>query len=483
MKQFGSRSIGLSAFVTLLILAAQPAAAHSWVEQLMSIGTNGTMSGAPGYIRGYVSRAMPSFNDAMDDFLIPPNGRPTGNEILSTDTLCHPSQTLGNYSTDFPMLTVTPGGYIALRYQENGHVTLPDVNPTKPLNRGTVYIYGTTQPSNDELFLDVFQKWTADGTGGNGRGRLLATRNFDDGQCYQINNGNISESRQAQFTKVAENPQGADLWCQNDIQLPSDLAAGSNYTLYWIWNWPTFNTAGSPTDIPSAGYNVTLLQHYTSCMDVSVVASSTSGSGSKAITHNFASTYTRGQDLNDAAVLGQLEIGAFQVEVPGADASGGSGNNTATTPAAAATTTSAATAAANASGDHTIIVTVTETQAPVYITVTVPAGGSPTTTSSSSSTKSGRKTETITTYSTTFVTETREPSSTSSSGSIAGRDSSSSSASSQASAVSLTTTPLPFTPTPGQTISVRPFLSASPSSVGGGSRNGTTTTLRRVRRS
>ncbi|ERS99719.1 hypothetical protein HMPREF1624_03083 [Sporothrix schenckii ATCC 58251] len=452
----------------------------------MSIASNGTMTGAPGYIRGYVSRAMPGFSDDMDDFLVPENGRPTGNEILSTDPLCHPSQTIGNYSTKFPMLTVTPGGYIALRYQENGHVTLPEVNPTKPLNRGTVYIYGTTQPSDNELFLDVFQKWTADGTGGNGRGRLLATRNFDDGQCYQINNGNISEARQAQFTKVAENPQGADLWCQNDIQLPSDLVAGSKYTLYWIWNWPTFNAAGSPTDIPTAGYNVTLLQHYTSCMDVSVVAGSGSGSGgsSKAITHNFASTYTRSQDLNDAAVLSQLVNGAFQVEVPGAAAgagsNSGSGNSTATSPAVAATTKPANTASVNAGGqhEHTIVVTVTETE-PHYVTVTVPAGGAPTTTPSSSSTKTGGRMLTVTDTDTFIVTRTREPPSSESSGGVAGPASSKSSPS----AASPSTTPSHFTPTPGQSLTVQPFLSASSSSIGGGGRNGTATTLLRVRRS
>ncbi|CAK7227257.1 hypothetical protein SBRCBS47491_006509 [Sporothrix bragantina] len=482
MKQFGSLNTIFMAFIGLLFLAAQPAGAHSWVEQLMNVASNGTMTGTPGYIRGYVSRAMSGFNDGMDDFLIPPNGRSTGNEILPTDSLCHPSQTVGNYSADFPMLTVTPGGYIALRYQENGHVTLPDVNPTKPLNRGTVYIYGTTEPASNELFLDVFQNWTADGTGGNGRGRLLATRNFDDGQCYQVNGGNISVLRQGEFKKEAENPQGADLWCQNDIQLPSDLVADTKYTLYWIWNWPTFNVAGSPTDIPSAGYNITLLQHYTSCMDVSVVAGTKSGSGSKAITNNFASTFTRGQDLNNAAVLSQLEVGAFQVDVPGSDGST-SGNSTTSgqtaTPAAGATKTSTPTAAAAASGtaagEHTVTVTVTETQAPVYITVTEPAGGA--TTTSTSSSKS-RSTETVTTYSTTFVTETLPPSSAASSSNVGGVASQSSS---NASPATPATTPAAFTPTPGQQVTVKPFLTASASSDG--SRNGTATTLLRVRRS
>ncbi|CAK7269524.1 hypothetical protein SEPCBS57363_003643 [Sporothrix epigloea] len=470
------RSSVLMAFIGLFLLAVRPVSAHSWVEQLRNIAPNGTMTDAVGYIRGYVSREMPGFYDDMDNFMIPPNGRPTGNEILTNDTLCHPSQTIGNYTADFPMLTVTPGGFIALQYQENGHVTLPDVNPTKPLNRGTVYIYGTTQPSSNELFLSVFQNWTADGTGGDGRGRLLATRNFDDSQCYQINNDEISVSRQAQFKKEAQNPQGADLWCQNDIQLPGDLVVGTNYTLYWIWNWPTFNVAGSPTDIPSAGYNVTLLQHYTSCMDVSVIAGSGSGSsgGSKAIAKNMASSFTHGQDLNNAAVFRQVEAGAFQVNVLG---SGGnkSGNSTgslqtATSAENTATGSILATASSgSAGGEHTVTVTVTETQMPASPTEAESAGDSTTT----SFIKTGRRTETLTTYSTTFVTETLTPASVSGSvesGGIVARSSDSASVAAPA------TTPAAFIPTPGQQVTVEPFLTASAGS-------GTASTLLRVRRS
>ncbi len=449
------KSIGLRASLSLLALAAtRPVAAHSWVEQLMLIAGNGTMTGAAGFIRGYVSRAVPSFSDSMDNYLLPPNGRSAGNTILATDSLCHPSQTIGNYSSEFPMLTVSPGDFLALRYQENGHVTLPDTNPTKPLNRGTVYIYGTSQPSSDELFLDVFEKWTADGTGGNGRGRLLATRNFDDGQCYQINGDTISTQRQAEFKKEAESPQGADLWCQNDIQLPSDLAAGTNYTLYWVWSWPTFNKAGSPTDQPSDGYNITLLQYYTSCMDVAVVGSGSSQVKSLGATNNIATSYVRGQDLNYAAVLDQLEAGAFQVEVPGGDSGNSTGGNagSGSTASSAAAATSAATAA---KGDHTVYITVTETQPTVYITVTESAGVVMTP-------NPVRQTHTLTTYSTTFVTKTLDESSVTSS-----------------ETPTATTAPTPFTPTPGESLTVSPFLPASSVTVRS---NGTVTTLQRVRR-
>ncbi|CAK7268531.1 hypothetical protein SEPCBS119000_003109 [Sporothrix epigloea] len=468
-QSISDRSSIFMVFISLFLLAVQPVSAHSWVEQLKTIAPNGTLSSAVGYIRGYVSREMPGFYDDMDNFMIPPNGRPTGNEILANDSLCHPSQTIGNYTADFPMLTVTPGGFIALQYQENGHVTLPNVNPTKPLNRGTVYIYGTTQPSSNELFLNVFQNWTADGTGGDGRGRLLATRNFDDGQCYQINNDKISVSRQVQFKKEAQNPQGADLWCQNDIQLPSDLAIGTNYTLYWIWNWPTFNVAGSPTDVPSAGYNVTLLQHYTSCMEVSVVAGSGSGNGggSKAIAKNMASSFAHGQDLNNAAVLRQLEVGAFQVNVHASDSSTNSLQTSADS--TATVSISAATASSSAVREKTVTVTVTETQQPVSPTGTESASASTTT----SSIKPGRRTETITTYSTTFVTETLPPASfpnsvISSTISIGDED--------IASFTAPITTTAAFIPTPGQKITVRPFLTASAGS-------GSASTLLRVRRS
>ena len=493
MKQFTTQS-GLTAATLLLSVAVQPILAHSWVEQLMLIAANGTMTGAAGYMRGYASRAVAGFSDNMDVYLLPPNGRSTGGTILATDPLCHPSQRSSNYSTDFPMLSVSASDYIAMRYQENGHVTLPDVNPTKPLNRGTVYIYGTTEPASEELFLDVFQKWTADGTGGNGRGRLLATRNYDDGQCYQVNAGTISTKRQTDFKKEAESPQGTDLWCQNDIQLPTDLAAGSKYTLYWVWSWPTFNQAGSPTDIESSGFKVTTLQYYTSCMDVSVVASS---SKSVAHTNNFASSFITSQDLNSAAVLSQLEVGAFQVAVPGStgsnsttgnSGSGSDSSSSASTSAAAtgtatkAATQTAAAATGNASsakGDHTVYVTVTEKQATATVTVTEAAAG----TTGVATTKSGRKTRTMTTDNTVFVTQTVQPSS-SGTGSTASSAAATTAATAPASAKSsaagsskttatTTTSVAVFIPTPGQTLSVQPFLTVSTAAA---------TTFKRVRR-
>jgi hypothetical protein len=85
------------------------------------------------------------------------------------------------------MLEAAPGDYIAIMHLENGHTTLPHNQPNKPRNRGTIYFYGTTQPKEQEKLFDVHLLWNKQGTGGDKRGKLLATRNYDDGQCYQPN--------------------------------------------------------------------------------------------------------------------------------------------------------------------------------------------------------------------------------------------------------------------------------------------------------
>ncbi|KAI6569836.1 hypothetical protein MCOR04_008232 [Pyricularia oryzae] len=181
---------------------------HSWVEQVMRIALNGTIVGPVGYMRGYFGRNDPGFVDRANTYLLPPNGRSKG-VILNSDGICSPSQKIGNYSPKYPMLSAAPGDFVALRYQENGHVSLPGNGPLKPENRGTIYVYGTSEPDDNHKLLDIYRKWTA----GRDKGRLIATRPFNDGQCYQINNGDISVKRQNHVRKIANDPQGADLWC------------------------------------------------------------------------------------------------------------------------------------------------------------------------------------------------------------------------------------------------------------------------------
>ncbi|RMZ87365.1 hypothetical protein DV736_g5408, partial [Chaetothyriales sp. CBS 134916] len=275
----------------LLLAASQLASAHSWIEELTLIGPNGSFVGTPGYARSNVQRTTSGFTDASMVNLIPPDGNRPVNDILPTDLICRSTQTSQTQTDGSPRLQAPAGAAIALRYQENGHVTLPQNQPGKPENRGTNYVYGTSQPSSDDALLAIHRQWTADGKGGDGRGILLSTLNFDDGQCFQGNNGPIGAQRAAEFHITS-------LWCQQDIALPSDLKVGSLYTLYWVWDWPTMpGTAGFPDGKQEL---------YTTCMDIEIVANQSIAAVpavDKSVIH-----YESGQDISNAAVSSQLAI-------------------------------------------------------------------------------------------------------------------------------------------------------------------------------
>jgi hypothetical protein len=270
-----------------------PTVAHSWIEELTVIAPNGTFIGTPGYPRGNYLRSTAGYSDTTMTYLIPPSSRANVTQILPTDKMCKDTQQEAKQSDGSPRLQANAGAAIALRFQENGHVTLPQNQPGKPANRGFVYVYGTTQPKTGENFLDVHGTWNADGTGGDGRGVLLSKQNFDDGRCYQVNSGKISETRQAKYTHTASQLMGADLWCQQDIQLPSNAPSGKPYTLYWVWDWPT--AAGVDPTYPNGK-----AETYTTCMDVDVVATV----NKQAATND---DYEVDQDLNKAAIPSQFD--------------------------------------------------------------------------------------------------------------------------------------------------------------------------------
>ncbi|KAJ5601429.1 hypothetical protein N7510_010963 [Penicillium lagena] len=271
-----------------VLLPITVANAHSWVEQLTVIAPNGTFVGAPGYARGNYLRTAPGFNDLTMTYLIPPDGASNVTLLLPSYDMCKGTQQNMTQTTGSPRLQASAGAAIALRYQENGHVTLPWNQPGKPQNRGTVYVYGTTEPKVGEKLLDVYGKWNENGTGGDGRGVLLSTQNFDDGRCYQINTGNISEYRQKEFPHVANQLMGANLWCQQDIRLPSTAPAGRPYTLYWVWDWPTL--PGIDPTYPDGKEEI-----YTTCMDVDVV-------NTEQTRVQAAAEYVKDQNLDSAAI-------------------------------------------------------------------------------------------------------------------------------------------------------------------------------------
>ncbi|KAL7926756.1 hypothetical protein ACQKWADRAFT_88389 [Trichoderma austrokoningii] len=337
--------VGLKAALVLALAAT--AKAHSWIERAYKVAPNGTMIGAEGYARGWIARNStdPPFQDKIPQLLLPLIGQSayTGNEILNK----YPKEE----NPQFPMLEAAPGDHIAIIHLENGHTTLPQNQPKKPLNRGTIFLYGTSQPNDNERLFDVHLKWNRNGTGGDGRGVLLGTRSYDDGNCYQPNNGALSIERAARLA-----PEGADhnieLGCQSTIQLPSDLKAGSIYTVYWYWDWPDLDA--SHIDFQNTtnglypwagtfmrgekdpnGFTMAAIsknESYASTMDIKI----TGGSSSSAAQHaNINSEFIEKQNIYSMAIKDQM-TGNYQVNI---DANGGSKGAPGSTPR---TSTSAA---------------------------------------------------------------------------------------------------------------------------------------------
>ncbi|KAK4543278.1 hypothetical protein LTR36_005637 [Oleoguttula mirabilis] len=260
------KSTTLLALSALII--APLTAAHSWIEEYQVIDTNGSYIGDRGYSRGYMARTDPGYNGFSMDYLVPQ----TGVRINSTDLLCHPAQQTSNYTnTAYPKLQVQPGGYVAMKYLENGHVTLPWNQLGKPETAGTVFVYGTTQPSDTEKMADVLA-WSTDGTGGNGKGFLMTAQNFDDGRCHQINCGNISTDRQLLFPAHVEGQptSSVEQWCETDLKIPASQPVGT-LTTYWVWQWPT--KANADCTYPDGKD-----EYYTTCADFDIISGG-SGNG------------------------------------------------------------------------------------------------------------------------------------------------------------------------------------------------------------
>ena len=287
-----------------LVLLISPSSQHSWVEEMDVIDPKtGLFTGTPGYCRNNTKRTVPGFSDPLMVHILPGQGQPSIEQrdtipatdstgITNNDKMCKMTQQTAYQADGSPRLQAAPGALVSLRYQENGHVTLPENQKGKPSNRGTVYIYGTTQPKFPELFLDVFGKWSADGTGGDRRGRLLATQPFDDGYCYQVNGGNISTTRQAEHPHEPDQLMGANVWCQNNIAIPTDAETGKPYVLYWVWDWPT--EPGVDPNLPNGKAEI-----YTTCADVDIVAKPASKRRVKARQQPAPSA---GGNLNSAAI-------------------------------------------------------------------------------------------------------------------------------------------------------------------------------------
>ncbi|KAK0734348.1 hypothetical protein B0T26DRAFT_602369, partial [Lasiosphaeria miniovina] len=307
------------------------AAAHTWPERTTRLAPNGTMVGNPGFERSHHPRG--SLDENKQVWLLPPNG---GAKVFLSDAKItrEDQRTLtdSSYSKDFPMLNVAPGDFVAIQYTENGHVTRSESMPNqpRPVNRGTVYVYGTTENdlSNSNL-IDIHLKWTADGTGGNKQGKLLATRNYDDGQCHEAMSAagdpvGISKYRFQNF-----NSGDGGLSCQTDFQIPTDIAVGKTLTVIWVWDWPVMSEAG--VAVTPASYNansstsgkpyVVLPELYTGVVDYKIVdpcddsLGSVRGPTCKAANGKFVVQFAKQPNIAVAAIKSHM-MNPFLVQVP-----------------------------------------------------------------------------------------------------------------------------------------------------------------------
>ncbi|KAI1772624.1 hypothetical protein F4818DRAFT_134093 [Hypoxylon cercidicola] len=232
---------------SLTILAAcRAVGAHSWVEEVRKIDLSGAFEGEVGYPMHWANRTPPN---AFSDLI-------AQTKILDTKpnpAVCKPKD--GAYPGSVNRLTASAGDYVALIYQENGHVTQPFITK-RPYRDGVVSIYGTMQHEDGDGINDVLNSWTADGQGGNGKGKLLATHFYDDGQCYQNAGQDFNIPIYAQRFKQYNLPE---LYCQSDFQLPEDLPETGTYTVMWVWDWPLIVTDTQ---------NVTEI--YTSCAEITL---------------------------------------------------------------------------------------------------------------------------------------------------------------------------------------------------------------------
>lgn len=265
----------MPSILTLIIaaMAAAPAAmGHTWIEQLRNVNDKGDYVGEYGYPRGMVSKTDQGFDGNSMNYEIP-GAKTPGNVFITNSTLlCHEKQRKQEQSQDkYPRLQATPGGFISMRYMENGHVSLPNNQKGKPEKGGTIFVYGTTSPKEDEHLVTVLS-WTQDGQGGDKRGKLLAMNDFDDGRCYEKNGSPISLERMksdpnfAMGQAVDGAPGNYPLFCETNVQLPDNAEMGKPYTFYWVWQW---NTASGGID-PS--YPKGKDEYYTTCIDVDVAS-------------------------------------------------------------------------------------------------------------------------------------------------------------------------------------------------------------------
>ncbi|KAI2616032.1 hypothetical protein GGR54DRAFT_247004 [Hypoxylon sp. NC1633] len=329
----------------LLLEASSAVTAHSWVEQVRRIDSTGAFTGETGRPIGYKDRTMHGFSDAV-----------VQNKILDTKpnpAVCLPA---ANAYASISRLTAAAGDYVALVYQENGHVTQPFLTP-RPYRDGIVNVYGTMHHQDSDGINDVLNSWTADGKGGNGKGQLLATHYYDDGQCYQ----NLGTSYNIAIYADRLHKYGLpELFCQTDFQLPADLPETGTYTIMWVWDWPL---------ITSDTTNVTEI--YTSCAEIQLEAPKSG--------KNAQLKYSKNHPIQSAGIESQLAT-MFEAtglgigtNSPAAPSATSPGKHSATTDASTMESSAESSTEKQHGGVKTVVVTAAPQTTTAWRTVTVGA--------------------------------------------------------------------------------------------------------------
>lgn len=271
------------AVAAIWLLAFSAVNAHTWVEKVYRIASNGTFVDPAGYPRNFIPRTQ-AFNetDALNQIPV------AGQEVTEQTLMC--KGTKGVQPAGYPSLAAAPKDIVALTYEENGHVTGFTTKAGKPAGRGTVFVYGTTQSLPTDTYLGIHRVWNTEGTGGDKRGKLIAVQPFDDGRCFQAQSGKGQTTTDAERQAAINFPPNTELPCQTDVTLPTDIGTSGTYSLYWVWEWPTLYSNGA----------IQTNESYTSCIDINLTSQPVAPAG------NFIAAQVSGTSALSAGVSSRM---------------------------------------------------------------------------------------------------------------------------------------------------------------------------------
>jgi hypothetical protein len=271
------------AVAAIWLFAFSTVNAHTWVEKIYRIASNGTFVDPAGYPRNFIPRTS-GFDEtaALNQIPVPFTGQ---------SLMC--KGTKGVQPAGYPSLGAAPKDVVALTYEENGHVTGFTTKAGKPAGRGTVFVYGTTQSLPTDTYLGIHRVWNTEGTGGDKRGKLIAVQPFDDGRCFQAQGNGPSKGQtthDAERQAAINFPPGTELPCQTDVTLPADIGTSGTYSLYWVWEWPTLYSNGA----------IQTNESYTSCIDITLTSQPVAPAG------NFIAAQVSGTSALSAGVSSRM---------------------------------------------------------------------------------------------------------------------------------------------------------------------------------